>query len=478
MKKTLLFLSFFTLNTDLLVAQTVEHPHALTLSYIANDFQAPITNAGWLDFTDKHKTSGVDLAYSLYISKGFNLRVPISYNNVRYPIGVIEKGVPKEGWKSTEALSVDLQLLYKLNDGRFYPVNKTVEPFVYVGVAAAGVMYDLKLQSSNSIFYSPWGLGLKVHLSPNFSWVGEAGYRLNLTGTPQNNFLLKTGISYMFGQSEQMPVTTEITQANTAKKNTADSTATKDKEVAAAEDAKKLKMEEKPGISLNSETTTELSASVASKAALSKRLPDTAKIVKVFAGTIKDETQPANPIEPDKDGDGTPDSRDKCPSFKGAPEDEGCPRGLYDDSDGDGVADEVDKCPKKKGSFFNFGCPQREEVTFTENGIQFLPGQKVIESISLPILDKIIVLLKENPAHKIYIVGHTDNIGESITNMELSKQRAIACAEYLISKKIEENRISTDGFGETKPIDTNTTEAGRARNRRVEFTFYTGNKKK
>jgi outer membrane protein OmpA-like peptidoglycan-associated protein len=206
-------------------------------------------------------------------------------------------------------------------------------------------------------------------------------------------------------------------------------------------------------------------------------LADTAKLVKVFGGIVKDETELPKPIEADKDGDGTPDSRDKCPSFKGAPEDGGCPRGLYDDSDGDGIADDMDKCPNKKGSFFNFGCPQREEVTFTENGIQFLPGQKEIEPASLPILDKMVMLLKDNPAHKIYIVGHTDNIGEAVTNLELSKQRAVACAEYFKRKGIEEERMSTDGFGEAKPIETNTTEAGRTRNRRVEFTFYTGNKK-
>jgi outer membrane protein OmpA-like peptidoglycan-associated protein len=78
-------------------------------------------------------------------------------------------------------------------------------------------------------------------------------------------------------------------------------------------------------------------------------------------------------------------------------------------------------------------------------------------------------VLRDYPDIQIRIEGHTDNVGNDATNLELSKQRADAVFEYIISKGIDARRLITEGFGETRPIDTNTTTTGKARNRRVEF---------
>ena len=78
--------------------------------------------------------------------------------------------------------------------------------------------------------------------------------------------------------------------------------------------------------------------------------------------------------------------------------------------------------------------------------------------------------MKENPSYKLRIDGHTDAQGDDDKNMQLSKDRASAVKKYLTDNGVESDRLSAFGYGETKPKATNDTAAGRAENRRVEFT--------
>lgn len=89
------------------------------------------------------------------------------------------------------------------------------------------------------------------------------------------------------------------------------------------------------------------------------------------------------------------------------------------------------------------------------------------ESISE--LDNVVKLMKENPTMKILISGYTDNVGKPADNLALSKGRAVAVVNYLISKGIDHNRLSFQGFGEANPVSDNSTEEGRALNRRTEL---------
>jgi outer membrane protein OmpA-like peptidoglycan-associated protein/tetratricopeptide (TPR) repeat protein len=84
-------------------------------------------------------------------------------------------------------------------------------------------------------------------------------------------------------------------------------------------------------------------------------------------------------------------------------------------------------------------------------------------------LDKIVQLLSENPTVKILVGGYTDNIGKPADNLTLSNNRAKAVINYLASKGIATQRLSFKGFGETQPVSPNTTEEGRANNRRTEL---------
>ncbi len=164
---------------------------------------------------------------------------------------------------------------------------------------------------------------------------------------------------------------------------------------------------------------------------------------------------------PDRDGDGIQDKEDKCPDEKGTKETQGCP-----DKDGDGTMDKDDDCPSVPGPKDNKGCPKILEKA---SKVQFEPGKSVILKASYPLLDELAKLLKEFTDANIAMSGHTDSDGDDASNLQLSKDRAQAVAEYLIGKGIESSRITHTGFGETKPIADNNTPEGKAKNRRVEM---------
>ncbi|WP_183564780.1 OmpA family protein [Mucilaginibacter sp. SP1R1] len=157
---------------------------------------------------------------------------------------------------------------------------------------------------------------------------------------------------------------------------------------------------------------------------------------------------------------------------------------LTTDSDGDGVVDVNDKCPntpagtKVDGS----GCPLAKPVVYvTEEdkkvvkdaikNLEFDLGKSTIREHSYPSLDRVANLLIDKN-FSLKLAGHTDNTGSADLNMRLSKDRAEAIKSYLVSKGANASRIEATGYGQTQPIATNKTAAGRQANRRVEFTLY------
>ncbi|MFH1003876.1 MAG: OmpA family protein [Bacteroidota bacterium] len=110
-----------------------------------------------------------------------------------------------------------------------------------------------------------------------------------------------------------------------------------------------------------------------------------------------------------------------------------------------------------------------EGKIYTINNIHFGPNRSELMDESKIILDEFIIFLQENPTINIEVHGHTDNIGDEQDNQNLSADRAFTVFEYLHNNGIEKGRIGYKGFGETKPIASNDTEEGRAKNRRTEF---------
>ncbi len=167
------------------------------------------------------------------------------------------------------------------------------------------------------------------------------------------------------------------------------------------------------------------------------------------------------------------------------------------DSDGDGVADYFDKCPntpagtKVDGS----GCPlpapppakqdttiiKTEKYYITEEdrlivseamrNIEFDFGKSTIRPRSLPYLTRVADMLKKK-GFSLKLAGHTDNVGSDAANLKLSRNRAESVKSYLVSQGVNSGKIEATGYGESQPIATNTTDAGRQKNRRVEFTLF------
>lgn len=176
---------------------------------------------------------------------------------------------------------------------------------------------------------------------------------------------------------------------------------------------------------------------------------------------------------PDADGDGITDSKDDCPNEAGPKENNGCP---WPDSDGDGVLDKDDKCPDVPGTVANNGCPEvTEEIQKTLNEyartILFDLNKATIKAESAKALDDIIKILNEYPYAKFHVEGHTDSSGSDAYNMKLSDARALSVKEYLVNHGIDEFRLSSKGYGESRPVASNATRAGRAQNRRVEINL-------
>jgi OOP family OmpA-OmpF porin len=174
--------------------------------------------------------------------------------------------------------------------------------------------------------------------------------------------------------------------------------------------------------------------------------------------------------EADSDGDGVPDSRDKCPGTpQGVKVDaDGCPL----DSDGDGVPDYKDKCPgTPRGAKVDAnGCEIIADLTIDLVNDEFDFDSAKLKPSMKAALDDVAARVKASKGDEsLMVIGHTDSIGSEAYNQGLSERRAQATADYLIGQGIAADRIGTKGMGESQPVADNGNKAGRSKNRRVEI---------
>jgi OOP family OmpA-OmpF porin len=164
----------------------------------------------------------------------------------------------------------------------------------------------------------------------------------------------------------------------------------------------------------------------------------------------------------DSDGDGVYDEVDECPNTpKGAPVDKvGCPL----DSDMDGVPDYRDQCPNtpRGARVDSRGC-------WVLAGVKFDTGKWDIKTQYYPILNEVVAILQKNKNIQVVVEGHTDNVGSAKFNQGLSEKRAASVMKFLISSGISGSRLSSRGYGFSRPAASNDTAEGRRLNRRVEL---------
>lgn len=186
--------------------------------------------------------------------------------------------------------------------------------------------------------------------------------------------------------------------------------------------------------------------------------------------------------EDDADGDGIKDDKDQCPE---EPEDkddyedeDGCPD---NDNDSDSFLDADDACPNEpetKNNFSEDGCPDRIQIEgsriTTFESVYFGTNSDNILSRSHPMLRDLAEFMKANPNVRVRVEGHTDNQGNPDGNLDLSKRRAAAVKVFLVEEGVKPSQLESEGYGETRPIESNETPAGRSKNRRVEFHIVGG----
>lgn len=158
----------------------------------------------------------------------------------------------------------------------------------------------------------------------------------------------------------------------------------------------------------------------------------------------------------DEDGDGVPDSRDKCP---------GTPRGVPVDADG---------CPPVVAEVVEEVVVVEEDEVIVVSGILFEFDSARLTAGDKARLDTVASrLTNEAPNAQLTITGHTDSVGSDAYNLKLSERRAVSVTDYLVEKGVARgNVVSVSGAGESRPIADNATADGRAQNRRVEIQVH------
>ena len=207
---------------------------------------------------------------------------------------------------------------------------------------------------------------------------------------------------------------------------------------------------------------------------------------------------PEEPMPPpDADEDSVPDETDMCPALVGEPSNDplmqGCPA-LPSDADGDGIPDTLDACPRTIGEVHLqrklHGCPETKpapasvveqpppKATLEETQISiseqilFETGNAVLRGESWNLLEQVARILRDHPEiEACEVAGHTDDTGTPEQNLQLSRARASSVVDFLAQRGVARERLSSQGYGQTRPVADNASEIGRSRNRRVEFSI-------
>ncbi len=178
----------------------------------------------------------------------------------------------------------------------------------------------------------------------------------------------------------------------------------------------------------------------------------------------------------DNDADGIADLVDQCPLVVGPAGLQGCPDV---DTDGDGLNDLADACPTEaraagEALATSDGCPKRTWLAGTQlvslDTVSFGEGV-ALSAGDQDVLDDVVRIMTARPwLLRVEIGVHVDDRGDDAVSLAFSQLRADAIVSYLVQKGVGAERLSAAGYGDVNPIDTNRTDTGRARNRRVVFT--------
>ncbi len=467
-------------------AQKVEQPWSVGVYAGKSSYRGDMSNGGILGLggilhpSKAFYTLG-SASLSRYINQSFDAEFYLSYGEVGYHASDVNSFVG-------HAFNADLNFHYKLivkEEAKFLPYISLGVGFnnskskISFGYADEEHTRAHTFTNKNNSFVLQGGLGASYKITPSISvrYFATLDYILNdkiegLGGGRLKDLLLQNniGVVYNFGSI-------------VIKKDDSDKDGVSDKKdkcpgtiVGALVDKTGCILDkDKDGVADNLDACPDVLGSP-----IFKGCPDT------DADSVQDSEDACPQVAgkvafkgcPDSDNDGVEDSKDKCPQVAGIAKLDGCPA----DADGDGVTDADDKCPNVAGVKDNNGCPveavavvnnKTEKPMLGKNGkavaVNFSVAKSTIKTPTFDYLNYVVTVLNENPTYTLEIDGHADSRGEAKINQVISDQRAEVVKAYLVKKGIAETRIVAKGFGESKPIESNETAAGRAANRRVEL---------
>ncbi len=481
MKKTL-FIVILLLANVLVNAQTKDLPNSIGIVGGLIQYNGDL---GQGFYNGNTKPFG-GLGYARYINGHFDF--------------VFNATMGRWGYKEENNVEFDTKMLQANVQFRIKLLNSDsnkLVPYIFAGIGAADYSdYELKATTTGAVInnpdgngtdlFVPYGVGLQYRLTErlNISLQETFAYTDHDSRDAEvrlynESFLMHTiGLSYNFGSGKDT-----------------DNDGVKDNKDKCPETPTGVKVDEK-GCPLDRDADMVYD--------YLDSCPDTKGVIALHGCPDKDgdgiaDKEDQCPDEagtlatkgcPDKDGDRVIDKEDHCPDYAGSLQNQGCPDrdedGVVDvedncpdergttfmhgcaDTDKDGVADNVDKCPNDVGTVANNGCPDQEALPALAN-LLFASGQFAINKSHQATLDSATKYLKNNPLAKLLVEGYTDNTGDDKINMTISKNRTNAVIKYLKNKGIANNRLEGNSFGETKPVESNDTEEGKAKNRRVEL---------
>lgn len=379
----------------------------------------------------KHMSSGIAISYLQGITNHLDFAGTVTGTFLSYPINGKPLDVSSKLLLEAAA-TANLKLL---------PDNYYVSPFVTAGVGGS------KYKGYYAAFI-PVGVGVQVKILDGVFALANSQYRIPVTENASYHFYHSLGVAVALTKKKAAPVVVPTPVVEPPKDRDSDGVlddADKCPDVAGLASLQGCPDKDGDGI-----------------ADADDKCPDVAGVARYQGCPI-----------PDTDKDGINDEEDKCPTVFGVARYQGCP---VPDTDGDGVNDEEDKCINEKGPASNFGCPVISEeivkrVNRAAQNIFFSTGSSKLLAKSFSKLNDVVSILNENPSYKVNIDGHTDNTGKADKNQILSEKRAASVKAYLVSKGIDESRLTSTGYGQDKPVADNKTAAGRAKNRRVEMTL-------
>ena len=322
----------------------------------------------------------------------------------------------------------------------FFPESRIV-PFLAVGIG--GIHYDFQAAGNMNKFSVDYGAGVKLFLPDRVAkllWADDVALRADVRhilplNDTYNDFLYTAGLAFSFGGKDKKCVDSDgdgVCDDRDKCLNTAAGCAVDD-----------------DGCPIDSDKDGVIDCL--------DKCPDTP------AGCIVDKD--GCPIDSDKDG--VIDCMDKCPDTPAGciVDKNGCPI----DSDKDGVIDCRDKCPNTPAGAMvdKDGC-MHEKITINLN-VEFDYDKYDVKDKYRDEIKKVADFMKEFPKTTAVIAGNTDSKGSNDYNQKLSERRANSVRQYIIKNfDIKASRLTAMGYGETKPVDTNDTDEGRQRNRRVD----------